>query len=77
MEGSSKPEKDQYNFELIFALIVTILILNIAAMTKIHYGDFVITHITTRPYKILLVLLIVMFCESCYTLIVINVVYAG
>ena len=46
-------------------------------MTKIHYGDSVITHLTTQPYKILLVLLIVMFCESCYTLIVINVVYAG
>ena len=67
---------DEYNFEMIFALIVTILIYNIFKIVQIHYGDAVITRITTRPYKITMVLLIVMLCEISYNLVIKNIVYA-
>ena len=68
-------QTDLYRFEFIFALTVTILIFNIAKIVHIHYGDAVITRITTRPYKITMVLLIVMLYEVSSNLLAINVIF--
>ena len=63
--------------EVTFALIVTVLLFNLTCLVRIHYGDAIITHITTRPYKITMVLLILMLSNHSIGLVITNIVYVG
>ena len=49
---------DTYGIEFIIAVVTTALIFNIILLVRIKYGDATITHITTVPYKISMILLI-------------------
>lgn len=66
----------ELGFELSFAFIVFVLIVNIGLHLRIKYGDMVITHMTTLPYKIAYVVLIVGLIESLMLLIMRNIVFA-
>ena len=44
-------------------MIFTVFIFLIILIVKIKYGDYAITHITTRPYNFIMALLIVMMFE--------------
>ena len=44
-------------------MIFTVFVFLIILIVKIKYGDYAITHITTRPYNFTMALLIVMMFE--------------
>ena len=57
--GSIEYQYDgNWNMCAYFALIVTLSIYCLLLIVNISFGDMVITHITTRPYKIALLILI-------------------
>ena len=54
-------------YSLFLAIAITVLIFNIILVVRIKYGDATITHLTTQPYKISMILLILMiFIVSTY-----------
>ena len=56
-------EVQAFAFGLALSLVVTGLLINIAILVKIQYGDALVTHITCLPYYISLALLLIMFIE--------------
>ena len=55
-------------------MVISALIFTVVKMVKIRYGDMVITHMTSRPYKITVFLLIFSILELLFYLIVTNVI---
>ena len=51
-------------FETAFAVIVSVLLLNVALLVRIKYGNAVITHLTTAPYILALFISTVMLAEN-------------
>ena len=62
-------------FEEAFACIFAMLLVNVTMHTRLKYGDMVVTHITTRPYKVATVFLVVALLESIF-LIYLNNIWA-
>ena len=56
----------EYFFELAFACIFTSLLVNVTQHTALKYGDVVVTHTSTRPYKIASLFLVVALLESIF-----------
>ena len=67
----------ELSFEQSFAVIVSMLLCATFSYTRVKYGDMVVTHLTTRPYQLALVLLTVALFECIFLLIKANVIYAG
>ena len=67
----------ELGFELSFAFIVFVLLVNLGLHLRIKYGDMVITHMTTLPYKIAYVVTIVGLIESLMMIIMLNIVFLG
>ena len=59
-------EVQEFAFGLALSLVVTGLLINIAMLVKIRYGDALVTHTTCLPYYISLALLLVMFIEQLF-----------
>ena len=55
-------------------MVISALIFTVVKMIKIRYGDMVITHMTSRPYKIAVILFIFSILELFTYLIVTNVI---
>lgn len=53
-----------FGFETAFAVIVSVLLLNIALLVRIKYGNAVITHLTTAPYFLAMFISTVMLAEN-------------
>ena len=59
-----------YGFEICLAILICGLLLAVWSLAHINYGHMVITKITTRPYKIALVLIFSQFVQILsYTLL--------
>ena len=67
----------ELGFEQAFACIVFLLLCAVYLHTRIQYGNMVVTHITTRPYKIAIFFLMTALLESIYLLINVNVTFKG
>ena len=64
--ASSEDPDSTYGAEFVLAVVTTVLIFNIIVLVRIKYGDATITHITTMPYKISMILLIdILFLIIC------------
>ncbi len=70
MEEPEETLAQDFALEFAFALVVTAIIINIILLTRIRYGDALITHLTRRPYYVTLALLIVTFVNIVYLEIV-------
>ena len=70
MEEPEETLAQDFALEFAFALVVTAIIINIVLLTRIRYGDALITHLTRRPYYVTLALLIVTFVNIVYLEIV-------
>ena len=57
MEHGGYQYDGNWNMFTYFALIVTLILYCVLLIVNISFGDMVITHITTRPYKIALLIL--------------------
>ena len=62
-----------FGLEISLSVVVSALIFTVVKMVKIRYGDMVITHMTSRPYKIAVILFIFSILELLTYLIVTNV----
>ena len=59
-----------YGFYMTLSFIITTLVFDIFLLVRIRYGDAVVTHLTTWPYKISLILLIVMLVDTVVTIVI-------
>ena len=55
-----------YGLEMSISLLVGGLLINVVLITKIKYGNTLITHLTLRPYYVTLVLLSMALVEAIY-----------
>ena len=49
-----------YGYQFTSSIIFALMILDVVLLVRIKYGDAVITHLTTRPYKVAFYLLVSM-----------------
>ena len=63
-----------FGLEISLSVVISALIFTVVKMVKIRYGDMVITHMTSRPYKIAVVLFIFSILELLTYLVVTNVI---
>ena len=63
----------EFGFELSFACIFTMLLVSITQHTGLKYGDIVVTHTSTRPYKIASIFLVAALLESMFLIYLTNV----
>ena len=78
--SSSQENVDVYDwlsFELIFALSVTCLLINIFLLVKIKFGGQIVTTLSKMPYMISLCLFILMTIEFSWLCFMQKVVYLG
>ena len=66
---------DSYYTEIAIAVIVSLIIFGAILLTRIRYGEFIITNLTLRPYVIALILLSVMLIGNCIQEYYVTVVY--
>ena len=63
--------------EYSFSIIIASLVINIVLLCRIKFGELTITKLSTRPYWISLILLLVQLCESSYLMYMTEVEYKG
>ena len=63
-----------FGIEVTFSFVFAALLFSIVRIVTVHYGDMVITRITTRPYKIALTLLVFSCLDLCNQMFVADVV---
>ena len=61
---------DGYGFYITLSFIITALIFNIFLLVRIKYGDAVVTHLTLWPYRISLILLILMLVDTSISIVI-------
>lgn len=65
-ESNEAQHEQNWNLDIYFAILMSVFLYCVVLIIKINFGSMVITHITTRPYKISL-LLITMFLSLTVT----------
>ena len=61
---------DGYGYYITLAFIITTLVFDILLLVRIKYGDAAVTHLTTWPYTISLILLNVMLIDTALTIVI-------
>ena len=64
-------------FEGSFSLNLVCLLINIVLHTRIKFGDMVVSHITTWPYKVAYVFMFISLLESTIAVCVLNIHFEG
>lgn len=67
----------ELGFEYAFACIVAVLLLNGILHYRIKFGDMLITHMTTLPYKRAYVFIFFALIQNSYLLVLSNIVFKG
>ena len=64
-------------FEGSFSLNLVCLLINIVLHTRIKFGDMVVSHISTWPYKVAYVFMFISLLESMIVICVLNIHFSG
>ena len=55
------------------ALVLTFTLVNLVLHTRIKFGNMVVSHITTRPYKVAYAFLFLSFTETLIMICIVNI----